>query len=316
MRIIDAHCDAVYKLQQRRDCSFMHREPDLHVSEPSLREAGIAVQCFAVFLGGAAEASSFDKALEAVDIYERRIVEPAGLVRILTRDDLNRVLRHGERGAILTLEGADCIQAKPERLHTLFRLGVRMIGLTWNHANWAADGVMEPRGGGLTAAGRSMVEECLSLGMLVDVSHLSDAAFSDVAELAAGRRAPLLASHSNSRVLCDHPRNLTDDQIRTLIGSGGMIGVTFVPWFLRRAGDAAGISDVLAHVERVCELGGELHVGFGSDFDGIDEGPAELERPECYPRLAEEMVKRFGDEFAQRVLHGNWQAFWLRNLPE
>ncbi|GAB2722487.1 dipeptidase [Paenibacillus thermoaerophilus] len=314
MRVVDAHCDAIYKLMKRSDCSFMRREHDLDVCEPTLREGRVSVQCFAVFLGGSPEAGSFDRALEAIDIYERRIVSPAGFVPIRRRADLERVIREGLRGSILTLEGADCLQAVPERLRTAFRLGVRMLGLTWNHANWAADGVMEPRGGGLTTAGRTTVEECMGLGMLVDVSHLSDAAFADAAELAARHGKPLLASHSNARSVCGHPRNATDDQIATLIGLGGMIGLTFVPWFLRNGG-GAGIEDVLPHLDRVIELGGEQHVGFGSDFDGIDSHAAGLEHPGHFRQLERLLVRRYGIEKARWFLHENWERFWLRHLP-
>src|SRR5690606_34269437 len=126
---------------------------------------------------------------------------------------------------------------------------------------------LEPRGGGLTARGRELVAECNRLGIALDVSHLSERGFWELMERT--QDAPI-ASHSNAKALCSHPRNLTDEQIHAIIKTGGRIGITFVPYFLR-AGGGAAIDDVLRHLEHICSLGGAGHVAFGSDFDGIDQ---------------------------------------------
>src|SRR5690606_30161839 len=121
-----------------------------------------------------------------------------------------------------------------EILRIFYRLGVRAVGLTWNYRNELADGQAEAEsGGGLTRAGRAVVREMERLGMLIDVSHLSDASFEQVLEVAEG---PVFASHSNARRICRHPRNLTDEQIRAIAARGGVIGINFAPQFLVEEG--------------------------------------------------------------------------------
>jgi membrane dipeptidase len=226
--------------------------------------------------------------------------------------DLETARSAGRIGAILSLEGADGLQGKWWALRLLHRLGLRLLGPTWNRANWACDGALEPRGGGLTAAGRRLVRECESLGILLDVSHLSERGFWDLADLAS---RPFFASHSNARAVTPHSRNLTDDQIRAIIAVDGLIGVTFVPWFLTNR-EPASISDVLRHVEYICSLGGAKHVAFGSDFDGIDRHPAGLAHPGEYPALAEALSRRYPEGTVRDFLEGNAYRFlrkYLRN---
>ncbi len=194
---------------------------------------------------------------------------------------------------------------------SLHRLGIRAAGLTWNHANWAADGAMEPRGGGLTIKGRRFVEECENLDILLDVSHLSERAFWEVAELS---QRPVIASHSNARAICDHPSNLTDAQIEKLIAKQGLIGVTFVPWFVSNA-EVVVIDDLLRHIEHICELGGESHIMLGSDFDGIDRYIEGLTHPGELISLQEALLKRYSERQTEQFMSGNALRFLRKSLP-
>src|SRR5690606_13789139 len=201
----------------------------------------------------------------SIDILYEQVLTCDGMKLVTSSADLDECIRSGQTGALLSLEGVGGLQGRLSMLRLLFRLGVRAAGLTWNHANWAADGVMESRGGGLTDAGRSFVAECNELGIIVDVSHLSVRAFWDVAALST---KPIIASHSNARAICDHPRNLDDHQITELIRGNGRIGITYVPWFVT-SGPQASVSDLLRHIDHICGLGGVQHLMLGSDFDGI-----------------------------------------------
>ena len=129
--------------------------------------------------------------------------------------------------------------------------------------------MLEQRNGGFTERGRQLIEQCHRTGIILDVSHLSQAGFWEMAELTQG---PVIASHSNAYSICPHPRNLSDEQIRALIALNGMIGITFVPWFIRSGVERVTPEDVLPHIEKICELGGEKHIMFGSDFDGSISG--------------------------------------------
>ena len=163
-------------------------------------------------------------------------------------------------------------------LEALFRLGVRAMGLVWNHRNQLAEGVSDDTGSGLTSLGRRVVQAMEEWGMIVDVSHLNDAGFWDVDRIT---RRPFIASHSNPRALSAHPRNLTDSQIKALAARGGVMGINFHGPFSARA---AGLDDVIAHIDYIASLIGIAHVGLGSDFDGIPEGPEGLRR--CDPASA------------------------------
>ena len=138
------------------------------------------------------------------------------------------------------------------------------IGLTHNISSWAADGNAETdSGGGLTSFGVRLVEEMNTLGILVDVSHISEPGFWDVMKVS---QRPVIASHSNCRAVCDHPRNLSAGQIQALAENGGAMGVTFVPSFV--SDTSPSIDDLFLHIDHAIQLGGPDHVGIGSDFDG------------------------------------------------
>ena len=166
-----------------------------------------------------------------------------------------------------------------------------------------ADGSGEPNPGGLTTFGRTVIEEMNRLGMIIDVSHLADPGFWDVLELS---KAPVIASHSNAREICNHPRNLTDEQIRALIKSGGVMGLTFVDFFTVKEERTVWIDDLLRHLDHVCALGGVDHVAFGSDFDGIPNTFGDLTSAGNYTQLLEDLLMRYKEAEVMKFVHGNW----------
>lgn len=308
MSLFDAHCDVLLKMWEDRTISFENSEK-LHINRRRLRSGGGKVQCFAIFIPEEVpQASKFPAALEMVDIfYERILAQYEKMKLITTKQDMD-ALKEDEIGAILTLEGCDAIDTNMAKLRALFRLGVTSVGLTWNNANACADGVMEPRRAGLTDFGRRVIQENNRHHVWTDVSHLSENAFWDALEWAAFP----IASHSNAKALCGHPRNLNDDQIRALLGKNGTIGVVFSSSFLREEGKAT-IDDVLRHIEHICELGGERQLGFGSDFDGIDDPPRGLEHFQKYPALLEELVKRYPEDLVKGFCYDNFASHYPRS---
>ena len=167
---------------------------------------------------------------------------------------------------ILTIEGGEMITST-DILHSLHQAGVKMIALTWNHTNQLAGGADdENTNSGLSEFGKAIVKEMDNLGIYVDTSHLNDRSFYNVAQIST---KPIIASHSNSRSVCAHRRNLTDDMFEIIMQSGGCVGINFYPPFLNESGNA-NIDDIIRHIEHFMELGGENHIGIGSDFDGTD----------------------------------------------
>jgi len=218
----------------------------------------------------------------------------------------------GDRvGVMLTVEGGEALGGDPAVLRMLYRLGVRMLGLTWNGRNELADGVGErDTGGGLTALGQEVVREMDRLGMAVDISHLAEAGFWQV--LQVGNRPPL-ASHANCAALCPHPRNLTDEQVKALGQKGGMVCLTFVPDFVDP--DNPTLERLVDHVVHASGLVGPGCVGLGSDFDGIEETIRGLESPACFPALATTLLNRgFTEEDVRGIMGENLVRYLGRVL--
>jgi membrane dipeptidase len=197
-------------------------------------------------------------------------------------------LKDGKIVAVLGIEGGEALNGDLSVLRVFYRLGVRLLGLTWNQRNQLADGVSERiTGGGLSVFGREVVIEMNRLGMMVDLAHISEKGFWDAIELSS---QPVLVSHANCDGLCKHPRNLKDDQIKALAKTGGVIGLSFVPNFLGNG--TVGLDDFLDHVDYVAGLAGIDVIAIGSDFDGIEETPEGLGDSSCYPRITAGLLKR------------------------
>lgn len=312
MRTVDFHCDALSKLWEEPKASFWN-DSHLDVTMERLEEGDIALQVFAVFLNGKFGRPSFERVLAQIDVYRNRIVGPGYVKPLLWREQVQGI-RAGQQGryGALSLEGVDGLEGSLHYVKICYSLGIRFMGITWNYANWAADGVMEQRNGGFTEQGRRLIEECNSVGIMMDVSHLSQAGFWELTELT---KRPVIASHSNAYSICKHPRNLSDGQIRALIALDGMIGVTFVPWFIRSGAQRVEPEDLLPHIEKICELGGEKHIMFGSDFDGIDQWVSGLEHPGRYPDLQELLLKHYPESMVEGWMSANALNFLERNLP-
>src|SRR5438874_8169398 len=220
--------------------------------------------------------------------------------------------REGAVAAIVHLEGAEAIAADLSNLDGWYERGLRSIGITWSRSNAFAHGVpfefpaSPDSGGGLTAAGRELVRACNKLGILVDLSHLNWAGFWEVAELTD---APLVATHSNAHALCAASRNLTDEQLRAIADSRGIVGVNFAVTFLREDGHQVPetpITEIVRHVDYLVELMGVDHVGFGSDFDGAVV-PEELGGAAGFPKLVSALRDAgYAEDDVDKITHGNW----------
>ncbi|QTH45830.1 dipeptidase [Cohnella sp. LGH] len=313
MRIVDLHADVLCKLLENPGIEWKDPKPGertpFDATPGRLRQAGVSVQVFPLFLPE--ELQNPEALFHGAELFWSDVLAKQGFKLIRSAADLAEAGQQGRIGALFSLEGVGALQGKMWMLRLLHRLGLRLLGPTWNGANWACDGALEPRGGGFTKAGRQLITECENLGILLDVSHLSDRGFWELAERAT---RPFLASHSNARSIVDHPRNLTDEQIRALIAADGLIGITFVPWFAAKT-DPARIEDVLRHIDHMCALGGEQHVALGSDFDGISSYVQGLEHPGCYPDLIEAMLKRYPETFVRGILEDNAIRYLTTNLP-
>ncbi|QGQ96306.1 membrane dipeptidase [Paenibacillus psychroresistens] len=309
MRIIDSHCDLLSKMLQDPFVDFNQIQSDIAVNLPRLQQVDMAIQFFAIYISEKLDSSRFEPILESIDLFYQKIAANPAIAFIKSREDLEKSITDKKIGAILTLEGADGLGGSLRNLRIAYYLGVRCIGITWNYANWAADGVMETRNGGFSIKGQRFVKECNKLGILLDVSHLAEAGFWQLMELS---QAPVLASHSNTFELCPHPRNLSNEQIKAIITKQGAIGLTFVPYFVKS--NDPQISDLLRHIDHVCSLGGEDHLGFGSDFDGIETFIPHLEHVGQYDQLINELCKKYPADLVDKLVYRNWLNFLKNSL--
>jgi membrane dipeptidase len=261
------------------------------------------LQFFAAFAGPAYRDNPLARALELIDLFYRELATCPDLAEpVLTLDDIGRVTSRGKVAALLAVEGGEALAGRLEVLRVFHRLGVRVLTLTWNHRNELADGVGEAgAAGGLTNFGASVIREMNRLGMLVDVSHLSPRGFWDALRESS---KPVIASHSNCRSLCDHPRNLDDHQIRELAAGGGVMGLTFYPPFVHN--ESPSLETWLDHAEYVATLAGVDCIGLGSDFDGIKEVIPGLTDATSLPRVTGGLMGRgFSPEEVKKILGGN-----------
>ena len=312
--IIDGHNDLV-----------LHRwrgEPTMHLDLEAALAAGFAGGFFALYVPspGISEPSEIPYALPlpdaipfedaapvAEELFEQLCALPVGIARSPAD------FREGDVTAIVHMEGAEPIAPDLSNLEDWYARGLRSIGLVWSRPNEFAQGVpfrfpsSPDTGPGLTDAGRRLVRACNELGILVDLSHLNERGFWDVAELSS---APLVATHSNAHALCPASRNLTDAQLDAIAASGGIVGVNFAVMFLREDGrqlpDETGLDEIVRHVDYFAERMGIDHVAFGSDFDGALV-PSALGDATGLPRLVDALRDAGHDDDAvAKITHENW----------
>lgn len=310
--LIDGHADILYRMKYE-GLDFHNPESALHLNYDKICKAGIDLQVFALFVGPKYNpAEQLAHIVSMIDMFYNTVCANGQMRPILAKGDLARNVELGVRSGMLLIEGGDCMQSELGILRMLYKLGVRAIGLTWNNGNCIADGVGEQEDRGLTAFGHEVIREMNRLGMVVDVAHLAPKGFWDVMKIA---QAPVIASHANAKAIHNHRRNLDDDQLRAVFETGGLVGMTYVPYFVAE-GDAVSIDDLMRHIDHLLALGGEDHIGLGSDFDGIDTTMIDLRDGADYPHFQERLFQAYGDTIARKILGGNFKRVLESILKE
>jgi membrane dipeptidase len=311
MIIVDTHCDTAGVLVNTKSNLYSN---NLHVDLKRQLEAGRFVQFFAAFIDhGKYRGNEMRRAIQIIDRIYCEAEEYPDYIQICNSySDISKALNNGKVAAVISIEGGEALEGELSALRMFYRMGVRSICLTWNYRNEIADGVgAGSSGGGLTPFGVEVIAEMNRLGMLIDVSHLSEKGFWDVI---ASSKAPIIASHSNSRAVCDHPRNLTDQQIEALKNNGGVMGLNLYPAFLNNTGNAS-IDDILRHIEKITEISGEDHIGLGADFDGIDTTPVDLRGVHELHGLFERLLSlNYTESFVEKLAGGNYMRLFERIL--
>ncbi len=302
MLTIDGHCDLLSYLLENGLESFEKNNEQItkekwQLGGPELLTTAIYVS--QKYLPHQKEA----KALQMAGIFWKLVFNKE-FVPVLTKDDL----KSKGKKALLALEGGEPISNK-EDLWAFYRLGVRILSLTWNYQNHLATGCLEPYQGGLSQKAKQIIPTVEKLGIILDVSHLSQGSFWQLLDLT---NKPIIASHSNADSLYHHPRNLTDDQLKAIAKRDGVVGVNFCPEFLSEKTNKAVVKQIMYIAETV----GSNHVGIGSDFLGTTKTLENLEHIGKWLSLDKELEKAgFNHLERAKILGGNFQRVISKILP-
>jgi membrane dipeptidase len=343
---VDSHIDTLQRVLNGKE-DISQRTGKGHVDLPRLREAGVRAPFFALYVPTYYKGSeAVRRTLQLRDAMQSVLdAHPDQIELALSASDVERIAKTGKIAAVLTIESGHAIDDNLAVLRIYQRLGIRSMTLThFRNTNWADSSTDKPEHNGLTDFGREVVREMNRIGMIVDVSHVSDKTFYDTLSVTS---EPVIASHSSCRALTDVPRNMTDDMIRALARNGGVIGINFGAGFLsqkdveaarqnfaaRAAVDPgltgraldefatkdyldtystmkpnlATIRDAVAHIDHAVRLVGVDHVGIGSDWDGISSVPAGLEDVSQMPLLTAALLERgYSEQDAKKILGGNF----------
>lgn len=307
VHIVDLHCDTLHELNKLKAKGKHYNlyKSEGHLDIERMQESDYKLQCFAAFVQMKEVESAYQQGKTLAELYKQFCAEYSPYIApVYHYADIEKNAKKGLISAMLTIEEGGVLEGSLERLREFYEYGVRMITLTWNFPNEIGyPGCMEEqeipeiasldtwkvKGNypGLTKKGIEIVEKMQEEGIIVDVSHLSDAGFWDVAAIT---KKPFAASHSNARSICRHKRNLSDAQIRLLAERGGVMGLNYAADFLEDDPSNLIWDSFIRHIKHIIQVGGEDVLALGSDFDGIDTNPI-LPHSGKLPQLFEQMHK-------------------------
>lgn len=297
----DAHCDTLTRGKPLRRCGGLHLDLErLHAFSP-------AAQLMAIFAPPGHDGE--DTFEEYMAVAEKMFAEHGDIAVLCTSaGEADAAAAEGKSAVFLGVEGANLVSCNVQSLRAAYARGIRLVTLCWNQDN-ALCGSAQDTGSGLTPAGERFVDTCWELGVAVDLSHASENTFWDVIHRAA---RPVICSHSNAKALCDHPRNLTDGQLRALIENNGYVGLNLCLPFVGLTED---IDAMVAHAEHILALGGEKNLGLGTDFDGIERAPKGIEGIQDMGKLYEAFLRRnYSEDLVRDIFRNNLYRYMERAL--
>lgn len=296
--LIDAHCDTITRLMEDNKELIKN---NCHIDIEKLKNFNSPVQFFAIWLQPKYYENPMQQTLKYIDFYNTQLKKYSEFIdKAESVKDIEKNRNCKKISAILTIEGGEAIESISS-LQLLYNLGVRAVALTWNNSNKIAGGIEENQKG-ITDFGYSIVSKMNKLGMIVDVSHLSEKSFWDFDKVAENS---YIASHSNAKKLCNNRRNLTDEQIKAIANKNGVIGINLYSGFLSN-NETSTVEDILKHMDYIIKLVGSDYVGFGCDFDGIDKTPELVSDVSKLELVIEKIITLYGDCVAEKILNNNF----------
>lgn len=313
MKVIDSHCDTILKMYKGNSIN----DKKNHITLDNCLKYDKYIQCFAMYMEPKyISTTAFEFCFELIKLLDLEIANNIAMYKIKSRSDLENYNSFEKRclGVIITIEDGVCLDSKIENIFKLYELGVRMLGLTWNGLNSIAAGVdfSNTKDDGLSKFGYEVIKVMNEINMIIDVSHLSEKSFYNVIDAS---KKPVMASHSSSYNICNHKRNLKDEQIKQISKNGGIIGLNIYPYFLENNKSKASIESAINHIKYIINVGGKDCIGIGSDFDGIEETPIGLENNSKLFNLVVELEKSgFNTSLIEKIMWQNHYDFFKNNL--
>lgn len=304
MKLFDLHCDTLYRAYTEKSTLF---NDEFHISFNKSKYMDKYIQCLAVWIPDEYRGESAEKLFLGCVGKLNEQIKDTGIIKCMTKDDFDRV---NKTGVVLTVESGAALGGKLENIRKYADIGVKMMTLTWNGTNELGDGVGVENSKGLSEFGRKAVKELERNNIILDISHASERLFYDVAETA---ESPLVASHSNSKKICSHKRNLSDSQFDIIKKSGGIVGLNFCIDFLNNNAEKSSMYDVIRMAEHFLSLGGEKMIAMGGDFDGADV-PRDLNGIEKMGELYEMFLKHYSESVVEDIFFDNAFEFFKNSV--
>lgn len=303
MQLFDLHCDTLYRAYTEKSTLF---NDNFHISFNKSKEIIPYIQCFAIWIPDEyREETAKQLFLGCVEKLNEQL-KNTDIKLCKDSSDIKYVKDNNKTGAVLTVESGAVLGGKLENISLIKKYGVKMLTLTWNGKNELGDGVGETTNEGLSDFGKKAVKELEKNNIIIDVSHAGEKMFYDVAEIA---EKPFCASHSNSKMITPHKRNLTDDQFNIIKNNGGLVGLNFCIDFLNKIATNAKMYDIIKNTEHFLSLGGEKTIAMGGDFDGTDI-PSDMLGIESMLKLYEMFLKYYSQKLTDDIFFYNAYNFF------
>ncbi|MEJ6950612.1 dipeptidase [Natronospora cellulosivora (SeqCode)] len=309
---IVTHLDTLLNYLKPSFYKFEKENKNFHVDLVKMKKANVKIAVFAIFVNP--QLPAFDiinRTIELIDLFYSHIEKHSDILLIKDYQDINKVYSQNKIGIILAIEGGASI-FNLSILRVLYKLGIRMLSLTWNCRNQLADGVSVIKNSKkISSLGKEVLDEMINMKMILDISHLSRYNFWEIFN---NYKIPLLASHSNVSSLCNHQRNLDDKQIIAIKKSKGLIAINFYPPFLNK-NNKVDINTVVEHIDYIKEIIGVEYIALGTDYDGIEKTPSGLEDISKISNLEYLLrEKNYSNNEIKKIYHDNalnfFKNFW------
>lgn len=303
---IDGHCDTLTKVYDKKH-KFSNTEYCFNTVDA--KNYNPLIQIMATFIDPVYE-DGFKRANEVIDYY---LENRENTKLILNKNDINDVINNNKIGVFLSIENGRAINDNLGNIDTLYNKGIRMMSINWNEDNLLGTGALTSSNKGLTKFGEAYVKKLEQKNILIDISHSSEATFWDVIK---NTKNTVVATHSCCYSLCNHPRNLKDEQIKAIAEREGIVGVCFCSAFLNE-NNKATVDDIVKHISYIIDLVGEDYVGIGTDFDGLSEENQVTDASRLKDiKILEEKLKDYGysENCINKIMGENWLRVIMNNM--